>query len=112
MIAGYPHGAEGITKDKLTGMYCRGEFEATACVEKLAEYEDIGTVEQFKIAMDRLTEKKPYIQSDGHGETEINCCECPNCDSFIGYEEECRSEINRYDFCPNCGQAFDWRDYE
>lgn len=35
----YPHGAEGVSKDKLTGRYCRGVFEATACVEKLAEYE-------------------------------------------------------------------------
>ena len=35
----YPHGAEGVSKDKLTGIYCRGVFEATACVEKLAEYE-------------------------------------------------------------------------
>lgn len=36
----YPHGAEGVSKDKLTGKYCRGVFEATACVEKLAEYEN------------------------------------------------------------------------
>lgn len=36
----YPHGAEGISKDELTGRYCRGTFEATACVEKLAEYEN------------------------------------------------------------------------
>ena len=35
----HPHGAEGVSKDKLTGKYCRGVFEATACVEKLAEYE-------------------------------------------------------------------------
>ena len=35
----YPHGAEGVSEDKLTGKYCRGVFEATACVEKLAEYE-------------------------------------------------------------------------
>ena len=35
----YPHGAEGVSKDKLTGKYCRGVFEATACVEKLAKYE-------------------------------------------------------------------------
>lgn len=35
----YPHGAEGVSKDKLTGKYCRGVFEATACVEKLEEYE-------------------------------------------------------------------------
>lgn len=36
----HPHGAEGVSKDKLTGRYCRGVFEATACVEKLAEYEN------------------------------------------------------------------------
>ena len=35
----YPHGAEGVSKDKLTGKYCRGVFEATACIEKLAQYE-------------------------------------------------------------------------
>lgn len=41
MIYGYAHGAEGISKDRLTGRYFRGEFEATACVEKLAEYENL-----------------------------------------------------------------------
>lgn len=40
-ISGYAHGAEGICKEKLTGKYCRGNFEATACIEKLAEYEDL-----------------------------------------------------------------------
>lgn len=40
-ISGYAHGAEGITSERLTGSYCRGEFEATACIEKLAEYEDL-----------------------------------------------------------------------
>lgn len=29
-ICGYAHGAEGVCEDKLTGSYCRGEFEATA----------------------------------------------------------------------------------
>lgn len=36
----YPHGAEGVSEDKLTGRYCRGVFEATACVNKLSEYEN------------------------------------------------------------------------
>ncbi len=40
-IEGYAHGAEGVSKDKLTGSYYRGEFEATACVDKLEEYEDL-----------------------------------------------------------------------
>lgn len=40
-IGGYAHGAEGITQNSLTGKYCRGEFESTACIDKLAEYEDL-----------------------------------------------------------------------
>lgn len=37
----HPHGAEGRSKDKLTGKYCRGVFEATAVVEKLSYYENM-----------------------------------------------------------------------
>lgn len=47
-INGYAHGAEGVSADKLTGSYCRGEFEATACVEKLAEYEDLEEHEKIQ----------------------------------------------------------------
>lgn len=35
------HGADGVSESKLTGAYCRGEFEATALVERLAQIEDI-----------------------------------------------------------------------
>ena len=38
----YPHGAEGKSVDRLAGCWCRGKFEATACVEKLSRYEDTG----------------------------------------------------------------------
>ena len=41
-IFGYAHGAEGANKDNLTGNYCRGKFEATAIVDRLAAYEDTG----------------------------------------------------------------------
>ena len=40
-IYGYAHGAEGVREDSLTGNYCRGEFEATAIVDRLAAIEDI-----------------------------------------------------------------------
>lgn len=40
-IDGYAHGAEGRNEDNLTGNWCRGEFEATAVVERLAYYEDL-----------------------------------------------------------------------
>lgn len=35
------HGAQGVSESKLTGAYCRGQFEATALVERLATIEDI-----------------------------------------------------------------------
>lgn len=35
------HGAEGVSVDRLTGAYCRGKFEATTVVERLAVIEDI-----------------------------------------------------------------------
>lgn len=40
-ICGRAHGAEGASEDKLTGAYCRGEFEATAIVERLFAIEEI-----------------------------------------------------------------------
>ena len=40
-ISGYAHGAEGVSADRLTGNYYRGEFESTACIDRLAEYEDL-----------------------------------------------------------------------
>lgn len=41
-ICDHAHGAEGVRDDALTGSYCRGKFEATAIVDRLAAYEDTG----------------------------------------------------------------------
>ena len=37
----WAHGAEGVSDKSLTGAYCRGKFEATAIVDRLAAIEDI-----------------------------------------------------------------------
>ena len=41
---GYPYGKPGITIEQALGSecICRGEFEATAIVERLSQYEDTG----------------------------------------------------------------------
>lgn len=39
-INGVAHGAEGKSAESLTGKWCRGEFECTALIERLAQYED------------------------------------------------------------------------
>ena len=38
----YPHGAEGVSEDRLTGRFCRGKFECTALIERLSKYENAG----------------------------------------------------------------------
>lgn len=79
-------------------------------LENLEEYEEIGAVEECREAMERQREKKPYIQSDGHGETELDCYECPNCDSFLGYVSDCKDEQYQDSYCRNCGQAILWEE--
>lgn len=58
-ITGHAHGAEGVSVDKLTGAYCRGEFEATACVDKLAEYED---AEENGLLIKRNKDDEVYLR--------------------------------------------------
>ena len=60
-------------------------------------------------ALEKQIPKKPYIQQDDRNN---DCLECPSCDSFIGYEYDCRDEHYQIDYCPNCGQAIDWSDEE
>ena len=60
-------------------------------------------------ALEKQIPKKPYIQQDNRNN---DCLECPFCDSFIGYECDCRDEHYQIDYCPNCGQAIDWSDEE
>lgn len=79
-------------------------------LEQLAEYEAIGTVEECREAREKQRGRKPYIQSDGHGQTEIDCYECPNCDSFLGYVSDCKDEQYQDSYCRNCGQVIDWSD--
>lgn len=64
-IRGNVHGAEGRSAEKLTGRYHRGCFEATALVEKLAEYEDFEEIFRSKMtdaACDFLKDKEEFAK--------------------------------------------------
>ena len=68
--------------------------------------------EAFSVAINALEKqiaKKPYVQQNDRNN---DCLECPSCDSFIGYECDCRDEHYQIGYCPNCGQAIDWSDEE
>ena len=92
------------------------ESEAIEIVRKEKAYMDShagrAQSEAFQMAINALEKqiaKKPYIQQDNRNN---DCMECPSCDSFIGYECDCRDEHYQINYCPNCGQAIDWSDEE
>lgn len=61
LISGYFHGKEGKSVDeaKKATNYCRGKFEATGIVERLAEYEDIGlTPDEIESKLEELSIKQ------------------------------------------------------
>lgn len=77
-------------------------------LKEVQQYREIGTVEECRTAVEKQTAKKPYLEQAEMDE----CWECPTCDSFIGYEVDCRDEHYRENNCPNCGQKLDWSDVE
>ena len=61
-------------------------------VAKLADYEDIGTVEELRELKEKATTKKPTVKG-------IYIL-CPSCGKSVA------QMIDRY--CSCCGQALDW----
>ena len=79
--------------------------------EELEQYREIGTVEEFREAVEKQKAKKPDIYTDTrnmvdlHGNVyaeQANVYLCPTCESFIGYVGS-----NIFHYCPVCGQAID-----
>jgi len=77
-------------------------------VERLAMYEDIGTVSEFRELKEKATAKKPKLEQVEIDYYEYDCLECPNCGGFIGYATECEEEHYQIGYCPCCGQKLDW----
>ena len=72
---------------------------------KLAQYEDIGTLEEVREAVEKQMPKSPTYDGDGYAPDGTFVWDewlCPNCGhSFeVEYEE--------HDYCPNCGQHILW----
>lgn len=67
------------------------------------------TIKGLLEAGEKQTAKKPYLQPVQKNECrEDECWECPSCDSFLGYEVDCRDDHYRENYCPYCGQKLDW----
>lgn len=40
------------------------------------------------------------------------CYECPVCEGFLGYAEDCKDGYYQCNYCSSCGQAIDWGEDE
>lgn len=81
-IYGYAHGAEGVREDSLTGNYCRGEFEATAIVDRLAAIENIlgdeYDMDELKEMVQAKREGRCMVLPAGIGDTVYHITTCKN----------------------------------
>lgn len=81
-------------------------------IHKMHEPQAILISEALSMAIEALEKhipKKPYYEGDGYdedGEIVYDIWRCPNCDEKYEYDYDI------YDYCPNCGQAIDWKEGE
>ena len=78
---------------------------AALCISlnKLKEYQKIGTPEECRAAVEKQRAKKPIEPDEEYG-----TFKCPNCGGLIFTED--RFETHKY--CLLCGQKLDWSDEE
>lgn len=100
---------QSIIDIQKTGLTCPEDetlMIAIKALEEIQQYRSIGTVEQCREAMEKQKPKTPDIWGDGcdkKGNIIYDMYDCPNCGKSYEIEGE------KYDYCPSCGQAIDWR---
>ena len=81
-------------------------------IDKLAKYEAIGTIEDFKALKEKSVAKKPTEKELPYSEeVGLNSeWHCPACGSYVGYFTEGMNEPEQMEYCNVCGQhiAKDW----
>ena len=85
---------------ELARRYYKARKSTVEKLERLKQYEAIGTPEQCQEAVEKQTGKKPTAVLGIFGGTEN---ECKNCGNDVRYRDE---------YCRWCGQKLDWSDVE
>ena len=89
---------------------------AKQALEEVQQYREIGTLEEFRKAVERQKPKapkdslkiKPVIDENGaYVDADVTAyLLCPNCGEMVGIDE------NVDKFCHECGQAIQWDNLE
>ena len=74
--------------------------------EELKQYKEVGTVEECRVAMERIKPKKPYYEGDGYSDGQLvyDYAKCPIC----GHDFEYGINDWESEYCSDCGQKLDW----
>ena len=79
-----------------------------AVTKRLAEYEDIGTVSEFRELKEKATAKKVIYRKQSYGTPWL----CPNCEADqvkVEFMSKDGSEPKKkHSFCWKCGCCIDW----
>lgn len=78
-------------------------------IDSCAEYEAIGTVEEFREARERQRGKKPEFESNLSDYTSRFVCECGK-RVIVKHDSGVMDNHDAPNYCSNCGQRFDWSD--
>lgn len=72
-------------------------------IDICAAYEEIGTVEECREAVEKQKPKKPEAS-----DSDFDYYKCPVCGEYIWATDN----INEHNYCLNCGQSIDWEESE
>lgn len=77
-------------------------------LELLAEYEEIGTLDECQKGVEAQTRQKIIFSSERYREYEDFIC--PNCKHALQTRRKGINLLYKLNFCYQCGQALDWGD--
>ena len=91
----------GLTPELIEAM----QGHNIALINDLGEYQQIGTIEEFKALKEKNEPKKPYQDKHLQHTYFCSCCGYTLAESVA---DDCCLEEEMAGWCPNCGQKLDW----
>ena len=95
---------EELLQYKLNGSFSGVELAQLAAMQmRLRDYQEIGTIEEFKALKEKNEPKKAEVNEFDYGEGYV----CGECESFLHYVDDDDEHI-RTNYCCHCGTRIDW----
>ncbi|MBO5853133.1 MAG: hypothetical protein J6Q61_00175 [Bacteroidales bacterium] len=92
-----------ITEESLDAIECEDIMDiCVKALEEVQQYRAIGTVEECRVAVERMKPKKPIYEFEYKDGRKFH--DCPVCGTYVTHA----LEQNHVNYCNCCGQRLDW----